>query len=268
LYLPVTQQESKNPLQAPKEWFVMFKEIRQSKITQKIIDQIRTAILEGKLKPGDKLPSEKEMVALFQVSKQTLRESMRALEHTGMIRMRKGIGGGAFIVEVDIDVTKDSLANYLYFKNMTVNDLSEFRKLIEPYAAYKAAQIITPAELEELKTLNSSAREHLNNGDAQAARRDEIEFHRFIANLTQNPLIILMLDFAEGLLDDFKNIVKPDISFFKEVLDSHERIYNAISCGDAQLAYDEMMAHVVEVGDHLIQLKEGFDLGRVYTSTG
>ena len=58
----------------------MFKEVRQRKITIKIIEQIRTAILQGKLKPGDKLPSEKEMVALFQVSKQTLRESMRALE--------------------------------------------------------------------------------------------------------------------------------------------------------------------------------------------
>lgn len=243
----------------------MFKGVRQSKITQKIIEQIRTAILQGKLKPGDKLPSEKEMVELFQVSKQTLRESMRALEYLGMIDVRKGIGGGAFIVEVDIEVTKQSLANYLYFKHMTIQDLSEFRKLIEPYAAHKAAQQISPAELEKLKALNDCARENLRQGDAQAARRDEFDFHRYLAELTHNPLIVLILDFAEGMLDDFKKIVQPDIAFFEDVLASHDRIYEAISLGDAQNAHDEMYDHVVAVGDHLAKLKEGFDLRKLYT---
>ena len=72
----------------------MFKIARTSTITQKIINQIRTAILEGKLKPGDVLPPEKELMEQFGVSKQTLRESLRALEHMGMIDVRKGIGGG------------------------------------------------------------------------------------------------------------------------------------------------------------------------------
>ena len=98
----------------------MFKIARTSKITQKIIDQIRTAILEGKLKPGDILPPEKELMEQFGVSKQTLRESLRALEHMGLIDVRKGIGGGAHIVEVDIEVTKQSLANFLYFKDLSI----------------------------------------------------------------------------------------------------------------------------------------------------
>ncbi|MEK6196074.1 MAG: GntR family transcriptional regulator, partial [Deltaproteobacteria bacterium] len=118
----------------------MFKIARTSTITQKIIDQIRTAILAGKLKPGDILPHEKELTEQFGVSKQTLRESLRALEHMGLIDVRKGIGGGAHIVEVDIEVTKQSLANFLYFKDLTIENLSELRKLIEPHAAGKAAE--------------------------------------------------------------------------------------------------------------------------------
>ncbi|MGB5986936.1 MAG: FadR/GntR family transcriptional regulator [Desulfobacterales bacterium] len=242
----------------------MFKEVRQLKITQKIIDQIRAAILEGKLKPGDKLPSEKEMGELFQVSKQTLRESMRALEQIGMIDVRKGIGGGAFIVEVGIEVTKESLANYLYFKNMTIQDLTEFRKLIEPYAARKAARGIDLEDLKKLKTFNESARKYLRKGDIQAARKVEFDFHRFLAKLTRNPLIVLMLDFAEGLLDDFKQLVEPDIEFFAAVLESHDRIYNAIAGGQGQRAYDEMKAHVEAVGEQLTQLQGSANLRELY----
>ncbi len=243
----------------------MFKEVRQSKITQKIISQIRTAILEGKLKPGDKLPTEKKLVEEFQVSKQTLRESLRALEHMGLIDVRKGIGGGSFIVEVDIEIAKESLANYLYFKNLTIENLSEFRRLIEPAAAKIAAQNISTEKLEALQQLNDSARENLNRNRVRAAARDEFNFHRFIAELTRNPILILVLDFVESMLDDFKSVLKPDSEFFETVLDAHDRIYDAIKNRNAELASKEMLDHVVAVGDHLIELQKDFDFNRIYT---
>ena len=62
----------------------MFESARQNKTTDIIIERIRTAILEGKLKPGDKLPPEKELGDQFNVSRQTMRESLRALEHMGL----------------------------------------------------------------------------------------------------------------------------------------------------------------------------------------
>ncbi len=153
----------------------MFKEVRQSTITQKIIFQIRTAILEGKLKPGDKLPPEKKLVEMFQVSKQTLREALRALEHMGLIDVKKGVGGGAFIVEVDIEVTKESLANFLYFKNLTIDNLSEFRKLIEPHAAKTAAEVITSKDLDHLRELNETARKAIENEPMSAKRHGRLK---------------------------------------------------------------------------------------------
>ena len=98
----------------------MFESARQNKTTDIIIERIRTAILEGKLKPGDKLPPEKELGDQFGVSRQTMRESLRALEHMGLIILKKGSGGGAFIVEVERQVATQNLANYLYFKNLTI----------------------------------------------------------------------------------------------------------------------------------------------------
>ena len=246
----------------------MFKIARTSTITQKIIDQIRTAILAGKLKPGDILPHEKELTEQFGVSKQTLRESLRALEHMGLIDVRKGIGGGAHIVEVDIEVTKQSLANFLYFKDLTIENLSELRKLIEPHAAGKAAEHISKDDLEELGKLNETARGNLNNNLLEEKSHDEINFHRVIAQNTGNPILILILDFVENLLEDFKKVLKPDLAFSKSVLDAHDKIYQAICDKDPKKASTEMYQHVYDVELHLAKLKQDIDLWQACLKTG
>ena len=246
----------------------MFKIARTSTITQKIIDQIRTAILAGKLKPGDILPPEKELTEQFGVSKQTLRESLRALEHMGLIDVRKGIGGGAHIVEVDIEVTKQSLANFLYFKDLTIENLSELRKLIEPHAARKAAEYISKDDLEELGKLNETARGNLNNNLLEEMSHDEINFHRVIAQNTGNPILILILDFVENLLEDFKKVLKPDLAFSKSVLDAHDKIYQAICDKDPKKASTEMYQHVYDVELHLAKLKQDIDLWQACLKTG
>ena len=241
----------------------MFKTARTSTITEKIISQIRTAILAGKLKPGDILPPEKELVDQFGVSKQTLRESLRALEHMGLIDVRKGIGGGAHIVEVDMQVTKQSLANFLYFKDLTIENLSELRKLLEPHAAANAARNISPEDLQKLGRLNDVARENLNKKYLQEMSRNEINFHRLIAQTTNNPILILILDFVEDLLEDFKKVLKPDLSFSKSVLDAHDEIYAAIQKRDPDKASTEMYRHVSDVERHLAILKEDIDIWQV-----
>ncbi|MEN8243556.1 MAG: FadR/GntR family transcriptional regulator [Thermodesulfobacteriota bacterium] len=241
----------------------MFKIARTSTITQKIIDQIRTAILEGKLKPGDILPPEKELTEQFGVSKQTLRESLRALEHMGLIDVRKGIGGGAHIVEVDIEVTKQSLANFLYFKDLSIENLSELRKLIEPHAAARAAEAMSAEDLRTLNELNKLARENLDKKFMQEMSINEINFHRVIAQTTSNPILVLILDFVEDLLEDFKKVLKPDLAFSKSVLDAHDRIYEAICDKDPEKASAEMYRHVHEVEEHLAKLKEDIDLWQV-----
>ena len=84
----------------------MFKAANKSeKVSDSIIAQIRDAILSGQLKPGDRLASEKELIEQFNVSKATMREALRVLEVIGMIEMRKGIAGGAFVAEVGMRTT-------------------------------------------------------------------------------------------------------------------------------------------------------------------
>lgn len=234
----------------------MFESARQHKTTDIIIERIRTAILEGKLQPGDRLPPEKQLGEQFRVSRQTLRESIRALEHLGLIVMRKGNGGGAFIAEVEERVVTQNLANYLYFKNLTIENLSELRRMMEPHAAGCAAQRMSTQDLKKLKKINSVTQLNFDLQNWSEVTRNEIDFHRLIARQTHNPIFILMLDFVETLLEDFKNILKPDEEFMRSVLVSHEEIYEAISKGKREAASQAMLDHVEKVELHLAKLKK------------
>ena len=234
----------------------MFGPARKNKTTDIIIDKIRTAILEGKLKPGDRLPPEKELGEQFQVSKQTLRESLRALEHMGMLVMRKGSGGGAFIVEVEEQVVTQNLANYLYFNNLSIENLSELRRIMEPHAARCAAERMTPKDHEQLLIINDDTRKWIEAMNWEQVTQAEIRFHRLIARQTNNPILVLILDFVENLLDDFKKILKPDAHFMNRVLSYHDTITQAIIDGDAERAAEEMLNHVLDVENYLAQLKK------------
>jgi GntR family transcriptional repressor for pyruvate dehydrogenase complex len=91
----------------------MFESVKSNKVSEHILEQIRKAIFEGKLKPGDKLPPERELMENFKVSKATLREAMRSLEVLGFLEIRKGVLGGAFVTEVDMKKARDSFTNFL-----------------------------------------------------------------------------------------------------------------------------------------------------------
>lgn len=242
----------------------MFESARQNKTTDIIIERIRTAILEGKLKPGDKLPPEKELGEQFGVSRQTMREALRALEHMGLIILKKGSAGGAFIVEVERQVATQNLANYLYFKNLTIENLSELRRILEPHAARCAAQRMTSADIIKLQEINARTAKSILQQDWERVTRHEVEFHRLIAVQTENPILILILDFVETLLEDFKKILQPDEPFMHAVLDSHEMISAAIAEKNQDCAAEKMFNHILQVEEHLAQLKRNKSTNKLW----
>lgn len=244
----------------------MFKAVSSSKTTQIIIDQIRNAILEGKVVPGEKLQSEKELMEEFGVSKSTLREALRALEYLGLIELRKGASGGVFVTEVDMKITRANLVNFLHFKNVSVHHLSEIRKLLEPYAAGIAANVISLEELEELKKINEKCRNALSQGQGKKVRQDIVRFHRVIAKCTGNPLLILIIAFIEDLLEDTKELLRPDQHFFQSVIESHMNIYDALNARDEEKAFEEMYKDVSRVEENLAVIQNDLRLKKAKKS--
>jgi GntR family transcriptional repressor for pyruvate dehydrogenase complex len=234
----------------------MFESVKSNKISENIVEQIRKAIFEGSLKPGDKLPPERELMKNFKVSKATLREALRSLEVLGFLEIRKGVSGGPFVTEVDMKTARDSFINFLHFKNLSLNDLTEVRLLLESHIAEKVAHAISEEDLNRLKKLIEESEYVLKHNIPIESRKNEIEFHRIIGSITGNPILMFILDFVENLLIDTKEILQPGKDFSKKVLNAHKRIYKALLTRNAQKAHEEMIKHIKEVEADLIAIQK------------
>ena len=229
----------------------MFDQVRRDKISISIVDQIRSAILDGRFEPGDQLPNEKEMTDQFGVSKHTLREALRALEAMGLLEIRKGAGGGPVVVEVDQGSLNNQLMSFFRFKDVSIKDLSQVRRLIEPFLAKLAAQNMQPEQISQLHELNLKCESILEKGRSIVGGREEIDFHVVLARASGNPVLETMLDFVNSYLAQLKLQHKPGMGFSRKVLESHKEITRAIERKDGDLAAELMLKHVIEVEENL-----------------
>jgi len=238
-------------MQANANTLEAFKPVKREKVSLHIIDQIRRAIVDGDLKPGDSLPSEREMTASLGVSKHTLREALRALEAMGLLDIRQGAGGGPVVVEVDQHSLHDSLINFFSFKQVSIGDLTEVRRLLEPHLVQLAAQKMGPQDIEGLRELNRACQEILNRGDSIIGGKEEIDFHTRLVEFSGNPVLIAILDFVNRFLAQLKLAKKPGLDFSRQVLTRHQQIVEAVAGGDGRAAAELMYRHVCEVEEEL-----------------
>ena len=219
------------------------------KISDQIIDQIRDAVLSGKLKPGNRLASERELADQFGVSKATMREAMRVLEVLGLIEIRKGLGGGIFIAEVGMRTTIHSIINFLHFQPVSIKEITMLRFLIEPTVAQIAASKITDNDIKNLKKIL---------GENPSASADEVSkeigFHRYLARMAENTLLILIVDFVDNLLDSIKSKAKLGTDFYRDVRKAHLQILDCLIKKDVVGAGIAMTQDILEVDRYLCRV--------------
>jgi len=218
---------------------------KSEKVSERIVEQIRDAVLSGRLKPGDRVASEKELVVQFGVSKATMREALRVLEAMGLVEIRKGIQGGVFIAEVDMKTTIHSIMNFLHFKAVSIHDITMLRFMLEPSVAYMAAGRLTPEDIRRLEQMIERGE------DTQTEITKDIGFHRYLARLSDNPILILIMDFIDNLLRDVKSQIDLSASFYNQIKACHSRILGCLACGDAAGARREIAYDILAVGDYM-----------------
>ena len=222
---------------------------RTHKISDQIIEQIRNAILSGRFKPGDKVASEKELMSEFGVSKATLREALRVLEGMGLVEIRKGIAGGVFIAEVDMKTTISGIINFLHFKSVSIKDITMIRYLLEPPVAQIAASRIQPEDIAKLESMVVE-----DPAVPQTVVSREIGFHRYLARMTENPILILVMDFIDNILNDIKFQLDHRAEFYHKVAKAHQAILECLKQKDGVGARRKIVDDLLEVGNHLANL--------------
>jgi GntR family transcriptional repressor for pyruvate dehydrogenase complex len=213
-----------------------------------IVGQIRDQIASGGIAPGERLPSERDLGVAFGVSRTTLREALRALEAQGVIEIRTGSRGGAFVAEPSSELVAAALGALLRFRSATARELGEFRIPFEAENAAWAARRADPAALAEL--------EHIVGDVAVRAGDDsipwpevaalEVRFHDAVARATGNSVrAAIMAAILDALERAFTAVPVPVGSPLRGQLapELHE-IMIAIHAGDDEAAGEAMRAHV------------------------
>ncbi len=168
----------------------MFQTAKPTKVFQEVVAQIEEAILAGRIKTGQTLPSERDLKEMFQISRGTLREALRVLEQKGLIEIRLGVGGGSVVRAMDAGAVSESLGLLIRSQKVSLSHLAEFREGMEGSIAAQAAERRSASDIRKLKGLLEEARSCMRAGRQQ---RDEFlemdkQIHMTIAATTQNPI--------------------------------------------------------------------------------
>jgi len=165
-----------------------FKRAKQSRAFEDVVSQIQAAILEGRLKAGERLPGERQLREAFQVSRGTVREALRTLEQKKLIEIRTGMRGGAIVCPVNTQPVSESLDLLLQYQKIDLRELAEFREEVEGAVAAQAAKKAKKKDIEELTHFLESIKSLL--GDGREIWREVIkvdnQFHLCLARIAGN----------------------------------------------------------------------------------
>ena len=221
----------------------MFQKIKPKRISDEIFEQIRKLIVEGKLRPGDKLPPERELAAQMGVSRPTLREAINKLEARGLLEQRQG--GGTFVKSLGNETFDFAFEEYANKKDAIV-DLMEVRKILETWAAYTAAERITDEELKQLEQYLKEMEEALKKG--KIGYDSDADFHSTISYATKNIFLIHIMNTIYQWIEKISYEVRSRLynDYYKHDLlfKQHKAIYIAIKNKDALEAYNAMLTHM------------------------
>jgi len=227
------------------------KPIERSTLPDKIIEQIKNTIIEGRLQPGDKLPSERELAERFSVGRTTVREALKALSYAGII---KKVREGTIVNRNISNFFIDSLTQMLILKHLDFEDLFETRKILEVKLAGLAAQRATIEDIEMIGNILKEMSEKANLNPYEFITED-IKFHETIAETAQNRVLYEIFIAVRLLLRKAQEEVIKYPGIMKRSLKYHQQIFEAIKKQNVSKAKRAMFDHLDDVEKALTSLE-------------
>ncbi len=228
-----------------------FKPVSGTRAFEMISEQIRAQIEGRHLRPGDKLPPERELAVQFGVSRNAVREALRGLENAGLIGLQKGVHGGAFVLEPSDQPVLRSFRDMMALGSISLDHLTEARIGIMKVVLENAARRATPEALHRIER-NIDATEA-----ALIARRDAelleltAEFYHLLAEATQNPVLVLVITPIYEIVRRFVHAA--GIHATEPVIISRRAVLARLRARDASGAIAEMNAHLETVHSAILR---------------
>jgi GntR family transcriptional regulator, transcriptional repressor for pyruvate dehydrogenase complex len=222
----------------------MFNPVSLARASQAIVDQVRALIRDGQLTAGERLPSERDLCDRFGVSRVTVREALRILEASGLVTVKVGARGGAFITTPSSDRIGRGIEDYLTMSpSVSATEVTEARLVLEVGIVPTVCERATPEDIAHLLDLCDQA-------DA-ALQRDEYtmemsaEFHLAVARLAHNSAIEMLLrPFHAPMLRSLKEARDNAPVMGALGVKEHRRFVEAVRAGDVEKAGKLMRSHL------------------------
>ncbi len=222
----------------------MFKPIKQKRVYEEIVEQIRRLVAEGALKPGDRLISERELADRLQVSRASIREAFSALDMLGILESKPG--EGTFIREVPQETIIKPLALiFMLYKDSSLEVL-EVRTILEAESASLAARRGTPEDMERIKACLDKMEQDLLSGSIGEV--SDAQFHLAIAEATDNKVLVRLMNTVSDLIVEAMRYSRQRLFQVQgnreKLFAQHKKICQAILNRDSEGARQAMREHL------------------------
>lgn len=241
----------KNVERAPRGVKPRFQPLRTRRVFEEICEQIRRDMAAGRLRPGDKLPAERDLAQMFKVSRNAVREALRSLEVAGIVHLSKGVKGGAIILEGDPDLITRSIRDMFFLGRISLDSLTEARTHVMQMAIALATERITPDIIAALE--DNNARFAMIGKWGPMSERAALgrEFYALIARATRNEVVAMIVDALTAIV--MQEVVEYNFGTLPAVCESRRRLINHLRAGDRDAASAEITEHLRSLHRHLIR---------------
>ena len=231
-----------------------FAAVAPARAADEIARQIRELVASGQIKPGDRLPSERDLAQRLHVSRNTLREALLALEHAGMIEMRKGAAGGAFVLPGDSGAIVTGLKDLYHLGAITPQQLTDARIWLSDVVVRVACQRATEEDFEQFEANVAASAQAQRAGDFGTRQRLNREFHVLLARATRNPIMASMMEALMEVMGEFIGRIGPSDNPF--VLPSRRRLLRHLRARDEKAAVAEIVTSLTRLQDKYLALAD------------
>lgn len=222
----------------------LFRTVPVSRASGDIVRQIQASIAEGKLAPGDRLPSEKELGEQFGRSRTTIRDALRILESQGLVSIKVGAGGGTFVAIPSPQPLSDVLTNMFCLHGFTTAELVEARLAIETSIVTYAAERATPEDIDAMRQAIERARVGRARGEIRFTPYS-VDFHVALAHAAKSRVLLYTVNAFRARFYETLDRLLPDDEMALRAIQDHTKLLDAVVARDAPRACQVMNEHLL-----------------------
>lgn len=217
--------------------------ITRESVSEIVAKRILELVKSRALKPGDQLPTERDLAEMLNVSRPSVREAIRGLSILGVVRSRQG--GGAFISELDGDALLGPIRFFLELEELNIRELYDARSLIEGDVARRAARNMSDAQLAELEQILDAQTATIAN--PKAFRVSDLKFHEAIWAGCGNAFLKRIGESLNSIGLEFRRRASENPKVLEQSLKDHRKLLEALKTRDPTAAAEAAEAHMQNV---------------------